>query len=333
MKKAIKWGALVIVVLVVAASFVVGALMGPVAQRILTDVISPALGVKVEAAAIDISPMSGACRITGFQVGGPEGFKSPHVFKFDKMTVDVDVWSLLGDVVIVEQVLIEGGQTVFETGRSGSNLTKLVETATKAVEGGSGLGTTASSGETTGKLKMPSFGKKDTTSGSPTEEPKSAETAKDQTTAQTQAAKPGAKLAAEPAASSGVSTGSAGSAQPAAAPKPAKPLKVMIEQFSMRGCGVEVVSVLTVGKAVAVPMGDVEMKDIGKAEGGVSPAKAMAVIIAEVAKASAKAALQKSGAAVKDVAGKTGEAAKDAAAAVKENTGKLGDPLKGLLKK
>lgn len=77
--------------------------------------------------AVDISVFSGAGKLTGLNVGNPEGFKSENIFALGEIDVDVQVSSLLSDKIIVEHVIIKNPAISYETRLSNSNVKQLLK--------------------------------------------------------------------------------------------------------------------------------------------------------------------------------------------------------------
>jgi len=48
------------------------------------------------------------------RLGSPEGFSSPEMFKLGLGRVDLDVWSLLSDEIVIHEVLIDGAEFTLE---------------------------------------------------------------------------------------------------------------------------------------------------------------------------------------------------------------------------
>ncbi len=324
MKKLLKIAAILVLILIIAVPILIGKLLGPAAQAVLTDIISPALGVKVEAEDIDISVLGGSCKIKAFEVGNPEGYTTEHAFHFDSMTVDMDLWSLLGDVIHVQEVSIDGGEVIFESKLKGSNLTTLMNNAMKIAENPTAAlsGDTQTEEKSSGDSKITNPFKKSSSDNS--ESSSESETSESSSSSSSSA----------DAGSSGTSSSSGASTT--SSTSSSKPIKVKIDLFVMSNCGVKVATALTLNKAVSVPMGEVKMDNIGGTD-GVAPTVALAKIMAEVTKASTKAAFQKSGDMLKGAATQTGETVKDAASntgdAVKEGASKATEGLKSLFGK
>jgi len=77
-----------------------------------------------------ISPFSGRGTLTGLVVGNPAGWNADHAFTLGKIDVKVNLRSLRGDVIEIEEIVIEQPEFVYETRLVSSNLGDLL----KAIE-------------------------------------------------------------------------------------------------------------------------------------------------------------------------------------------------------
>ena len=74
-----------------------------------------------------ISPFTGSGTLTGLFVGNPQGWSSEKAFSFGRIRVAVAPLSLLGDHVIVKDVVIEQPEFVYETRFVSSNIGELLK--------------------------------------------------------------------------------------------------------------------------------------------------------------------------------------------------------------
>src|SRR5437660_5571958 len=84
-------------------------------------------GTTVKVDAVDLSPFSGQGRLKGLVVGNPPGFQAERAFKLADAKVKVDLKSALSDKLIIEEILIDGPEITYESGPSGSNISKIQE--------------------------------------------------------------------------------------------------------------------------------------------------------------------------------------------------------------
>lgn len=73
-----------------------------------------------------IYPWCGYVSVDSFLLGNPEGFNSSHAIKFDRVKVKINVLSVFSDVIVIDEVLIDGGDITHEQGLPSSNLTTIL---------------------------------------------------------------------------------------------------------------------------------------------------------------------------------------------------------------
>jgi hypothetical protein len=94
-----------------------------------------------------ISPLTGGGTLSGLVVGNPPGWSSDHAFRMESIHVVVSPSSLLGDHIIVKEVLIRNPEFVYETRLISSNIGDLLN----AMESGSAGGESAQARTRDGK--------------------------------------------------------------------------------------------------------------------------------------------------------------------------------------
>lgn len=87
---------------------------------------SRALGTAVTVDTVLLSPFSGRGTISGLRVENPEGFDSQYAFELDSVSVALDVNSLLGDVALIESILIMQPIITYETKITTDNIRALL---------------------------------------------------------------------------------------------------------------------------------------------------------------------------------------------------------------
>ncbi|MDF3056289.1 MAG: hypothetical protein K0R17_504 [Rariglobus sp.] len=123
--------ALVVIGLVVASFF-----LGSIVTKGVNDFAPGITGTKVTLDSAAISPLSGAGTLKGLFVGNPPGWKSDKAFSFGKVHVSIEPRSLLGDHIIINEVLIEAPEFVYETKVFSSNIKDILNNIEKNLGGG-----------------------------------------------------------------------------------------------------------------------------------------------------------------------------------------------------
>lgn len=80
--------------------------------------------VKIEG--VNLSLLSGSGSVKGFELGNPEGFKSPTAIKVGQAKLGVRPSTLLADKIVVNTIQLEAPEITFETDLRGNNLSKIL---------------------------------------------------------------------------------------------------------------------------------------------------------------------------------------------------------------
>lgn len=148
MKKLLIAGVVVIVLIAIAAFFLLSNLNSLVAQAIEKHG-SKATQTSVRVSGVDISLRDGRGSIRGLQVASPEGFASRTAFSLDDITVALDTRSVRENPVVIEEIRIEAPVIHAEMTKTGaSNIDEL----RKRVQANAG-GATSGSGDAAGQRK------------------------------------------------------------------------------------------------------------------------------------------------------------------------------------
>ena len=148
MKKILVFGSLGLVVLLLTA-FVVGQFfLGSVVSAGVNKFAPAITGTKVTLAGASVNPLSGSGTLSGFVVGNPAGWSENNLCSLGKVHVDVAPFSLFGDRIVIEEILIEAPEFNYETKLVASNVADLLKKIEKATGGG---GTAAQPKTETGK--------------------------------------------------------------------------------------------------------------------------------------------------------------------------------------
>lgn len=200
--------AILVLAVIVGAVVFLNSLNGIIKRAIETH--GPQIAkVSIRLDGVSCSPFSGQGEIRGLVVGNPEGFKAPSAIQVARISVSLIPSSIRGNVIHVNEILIEAPEITWEGKRDANNLRKIQQN----VEG-------SSSGE-----------------GQPSR-------------------------------------------------------KMQVDRFKITGGKANVTLAFLGGKSLTVPLGDIELKDIGKGTGGVTP-KELAQIVAKAVTERATASVSK----------------------------------------
>ncbi len=82
---------------------------------------------KVELAGAVVSPLSGLSTLTGLTVGNPAGWTADKAFYLGKIHLKLKPFSIFGDHIVIEEILIEQPEFFYETKIIASNIGDLLK--------------------------------------------------------------------------------------------------------------------------------------------------------------------------------------------------------------
>lgn len=143
--KKILIGLVVIVVLIGGVLWFAYSKMDVIVQRIVEQVGTEMTQTSVALNGVDLELLQGKAAISELAVANPAGFSSPNAFTLDKIGIDIDVDSLKGSPIVINEILVRQPRVFYEINKDQvSNLDVLK----KNIESHSGAGEgTASGGE------------------------------------------------------------------------------------------------------------------------------------------------------------------------------------------
>lgn len=161
MSKIVKWGGgifLVLLVLTGIAVFVLLQSVNDIIEATVEKVGSDITGTNVELGSVDISLTKGSGSLNQFRLENPDGFSPNEAFKFEKVSVTLDITSIASDPVIVKEVRIVSPDVTYEIGKAGSNFDALLANTKKnAAAQKSSSGGKAEKSEESGEKDTPNI--------------------------------------------------------------------------------------------------------------------------------------------------------------------------------
>lgn len=156
MKKIILRVSIVLVILVVVAVIAVGLFLDSAVKRAIETVGPMLTQVEVKVDSVNLSLLSGACRIKGLVVGNPSGFKSPSAIQVGSAALSLQPNSVFADKLVIKSVNLQAPEITFETDLRGNNLSKLLENV-QAATGGANQANSKASSQAGRKLQVDDF--------------------------------------------------------------------------------------------------------------------------------------------------------------------------------
>jgi len=134
----------VLVVIIAVGVYVFLGSLNDIVRAAVEKVGSDMTQTNVSLNEVDIELTSGKGALRGFSVTNPKGFSDDDAFKFDEVSVVLDIASVRSDPIIIKEVIIQGPAVVYEFGdNGGSNLDQL----NKNVQSKAGAGGKSSGGD------------------------------------------------------------------------------------------------------------------------------------------------------------------------------------------
>jgi uncharacterized protein involved in outer membrane biogenesis len=135
MKKILIIIPILIIVIIVALGFSLNSII-----RGGVETLGPrALGADVKLQDVDISLLDGKGKLNGLFIGNPQGFKTESAFQLAEVKLSLDVKSVFSDIIVIDEIFIDGPDITYEKGMKGDNIKALI----KNIESFSGSGAKA----------------------------------------------------------------------------------------------------------------------------------------------------------------------------------------------
>ncbi len=122
---------LILVILVIVVALFLWINMGRMVKSGAESAISFILDVPVTIGSVSIHPIQQRVVVDQFKITNPDGFNTDEAFSTERIDVTVDLMSFTTDHPVIENILIRSPQVTLEQGLRGSNLTQLIENASR----------------------------------------------------------------------------------------------------------------------------------------------------------------------------------------------------------
>lgn len=99
--------------------------MDTYAKTAIEKYASAILGTKVTVGKVNLSPASGEGSVDDLVIGNPHGFSTPHALMMNSTHVKVDMKSLPTEDVVIDEVVLDNPDIVYEVGAHGNNFAVL----------------------------------------------------------------------------------------------------------------------------------------------------------------------------------------------------------------
>src|SRR5689334_20215807 len=127
MKKILLFGVGSLLVLALVGYVVMQFFLGSIVKAGVNKFGPTITQTKVQLNGANISPLSGEGTLTGLSVGNPKGWSDQNAFNLGQVHVDVEPFSVLGDHIVINEIIIDKPEFLYETKIVASNIGDLLK--------------------------------------------------------------------------------------------------------------------------------------------------------------------------------------------------------------
>jgi hypothetical protein len=120
-----------IALLALGTFFFLGSALGTAVTSAVNTIAPQVTGTKVTLGSALISPFNGTGSLNELYVGNPEGFSDGKAFSCGKVHVNARIRSVLSDTIVIEEIIIQAPEFVYETKFTSSNIGKILDNVNK----------------------------------------------------------------------------------------------------------------------------------------------------------------------------------------------------------
>jgi len=108
-----------------SAYFYLKSNMDEIVRKYIVEHVSEVTDTQVKLDAVKLDLKEGAGSLLNFEQPNPPGFQTKYAFHFDQAELDLDLKSILDEVIIIEKVFINGAEIVYEYSDGKTNFIEL----------------------------------------------------------------------------------------------------------------------------------------------------------------------------------------------------------------
>jgi hypothetical protein len=133
MKKFLLFGGLALMILLLVGYFTMQYFLGGIVKAGVNKFGPGITQTKVELQGAAISPLSGSGTLTGLAVGNPAGWSNANAFYLGKVHVSMEPFSVFKDHIVINELIIEKPEFLYETKIVASNVNDLLANIEKSM--------------------------------------------------------------------------------------------------------------------------------------------------------------------------------------------------------
>ena len=89
---------------------------------IIENLIPPITGTSVTVSDVKTSPFNGEAEVSNFIIKNPPDFTTPNLLQLEKITIKIDLTSLLKPNIVINQINVQNAKITFEINQMGNNI-------------------------------------------------------------------------------------------------------------------------------------------------------------------------------------------------------------------
>ena len=120
----------VVYIVLAAIIFAVGGtvlFLDEIVKTAINNIAPQVTKTRVSVDSVSLGLLSGDFMVSGVDVANPKGFSEASVFVLNKVDVDVDMSTLMKDVVVVNKIVVDGAEFFYELKGGSSNVSALMD--------------------------------------------------------------------------------------------------------------------------------------------------------------------------------------------------------------
>ncbi|MDD2763307.1 MAG: hypothetical protein PHE83_04935 [Opitutaceae bacterium] len=137
----------IVAVIAVGAVVVLSFFLGSIVKAGVNKFGPVITKTRVELAGASISPLIGGGTISGLFIGNPPGWQSDKAVYLGQASLSVAPFSILGDHIVIEEIVIDQPEFVYETKIISSNIKDLLKNIEASTKTGAGAPASAKEGK------------------------------------------------------------------------------------------------------------------------------------------------------------------------------------------
>jgi len=136
MKKFLLIGSISLLVVCLAGYVIMQFFLGGIVKSGVNKFGPRITQTKVHLEGASLSPLTGTGTLTGLVIGNPQGWTEADAFKLGKIHISMEPFSVLKDHIVINEIVIEQPEFLYETKFVASNVSDLLKNIEQSMGGG-----------------------------------------------------------------------------------------------------------------------------------------------------------------------------------------------------